>query len=210
MPCYLPIQGTHSWHGCDTTAQWWQKDSPFNAYMKHYQFSLVGEDDPFIWSTDLDGVPFGRPEDLDWEAAGVNLRHYICPPRVSLEHHLPYDHRNLIAHSHGGQVVLYACANGLKIRRLITICAPVRLNKRMRLVAAAAKPNIEHWLHIWSGHDDTIQWLGSLFDWQLRNRRAHPSAHANVHVPRVGHSRLLNDPLVFHLWEQQGWLDLLR
>lgn len=211
MTYYLPIQGTHGWDN-KPTLRWWQASSPFVAYLAQHGLQLVaGGEDPFIWSTDVDGLPsLGSRKLLRWQAAGLNLRRYCKPgPAGAPEgtHYVPYESRNFISHSHGLQVVLCAAAAGLRVRRLVSITGPVRDD--MMPIAKAARPNIAEWLHVASDRSDVTQWLGELFDGALGIVREHPLADRNVCVKKVGHSRLLEDPAAFPEWESRGFIEWL-
>lgn len=205
MTYYLPIAGTWGWDRGGPT-RWWEATSPFTAFMLQHGVQLVaGGEDPFIWTTDANGHkpwPWARGKHHDWKAGGLNLRRYCKPgPAGTPEgaHYVPYEHRNLIAHSHGLQVVLYAAANGLRIRRLVSVSSPVR--KDMRAVAEAARPQIAEWVHLASDRSDMVQWFGELFDGAFGIVREHPLADHNVCIQKVGHSKLLEDATAFPEWK---------
>jgi hypothetical protein len=215
---FLPIAGTWGWDR-GGPLRWWQAGSPFVLFAAEHGLQLVGAgEDPFIWTTDVNGhLPWKRGKHHDWKAGGLNLRRYCKPgPQGTPEgqHYVPYEHRNFIAHSHGLQVVLYAAANGLRIQRLVSVSSPVRND--MKDVAAAARPNIGEWLHLASDRSDMVQWFGELFDGAFGIVREHPLANVNVCIKKVGHSRLLEDPTAFPEWkiprpqlQDRGILDFL-
>lgn len=207
----LLVQGTHGW-GRDDNVQWWECRSPFCLFLRRSDISTLGGDRPFIWSTDLDGVGFfhrkGRRH-INWESAGYNLHSYLRPPLSShFDDYVPLADRNLIAHSHALQVVAYACANGLKINRLVTIGSPVRSD--MADVYAKARKNIGVWTHVHSDGSDRIQWFGELFDGHLGIVREAPLADRNILIASVSHSRLLNDSTCFPFWQTTGLLSFLK
>lgn len=208
---YLPVQGTWGW-GRGSALRWWQVGSPFHAFLAGHGLELLCPSDPFVWTSNLDGLkPWSRLN--EWRCAGINLRQHLKPPLLSDELYVPYEKRNLIVHSHGLQVALYAAAGSegaprLRIHRLISIGSPVRDD--MMDVARQARPNIGEWLHVHSDSSDRTQWLGGLFDGALGIVRTHPLADVNVGIPQVGHSGILEDPALFRHWTEDGLLDWLR
>lgn len=211
MTPVLLVQGTHGW-GRDDAVQWWEKRSAFCTFLQREQLSTLGGDYPFIWSTDLDGVGFfkgkGRRH-INWESAGCNLLAYLWPRLSSrFDDYVPLGDRNIIAHSHALQVVAYACAQGLKINRLVTVGSPVR--KDMADVYEKARPNIGVWTHVHSDGSDRVQWFGELFDGHLGIVREAPLADRNVLIASVSHSRLLNDKTCFAFWQATGLLSFLK
>jgi len=208
----LLVQGTHAWGRTDPETEWWSRRSPFAQFLTAEGCTVLGGDRPYVWDTDLDGVGFlsrTRTRHINWEAAGLSLYAYLRPPlRANFDDYVPLADRNLIAHSHALQVVAYACARGLIINRLVTIGAPVR--EDMAEVYAAARPHIGAWWHVHSDASDRIQWLGTLFDGHLGIVRAHPRADRNVAIPKVSHSKLVNDQRDFPLWDAYNLLPFLR
>jgi hypothetical protein len=193
---YLAVAGTH---GTRREDEWNHLGSAFTRFMLRRGFVSIEERaaSPFVWSTDLD---LGRSH-RDWQAGGRALLYYLVPP---LHPHLrlPPGRTRLVAHSHGGQVALYAASYGLKVECLVTVGTPVRGD--MREVAEAARPNIKRWLHLYSPRDLT-QILGSLFGGGFRVRRRMPLADLNREMPK-GHGDVLRDPSVMHAWVDDGWL----
>lgn len=209
----VPIPGTHGWRG-QLTGEWWSTDSPWMAFAESRGLrSLGGEKHPFVWSTDLNGHRFWRhlfgSQDFhsDWEAAARALYYYLRPIADHDDRYVPIADRNLIAHSHGLQPVLKACAMGLKINRLVSVMSPVR--KDMHYDAKMARPNIGAWLSIASCSDD-VQRRGSWFDGSWKLERAHPLADVADVVPNAGHSKILRDEEWFALWDSRGWFDWLK
>lgn len=209
MTSVLLIPGTYGWGWTDDAAQWWHPSSPFVAFLQREGFAILGGDCPFVWSTELDGIPnwLKRPKrkHVIWEAGGLNLYAYLANRLVPIEY-VPIRDRNIIAHSHAMQVVAYGCANGLKVNRLLTIGSPVR--EDMRDVYELARPNIAQWRHLYSDASDRIQWFGTLFDGKLGIVRRQAFADLNVQVPRVSHSKLLHESS--ELLKVNGDLDWLR
>lgn len=155
---------------------------------------------PFIWSTDLSGVsllPSRRR--VDWAAGGAALFYFIAAQKA-----IAGAQTAIIAHSHGGNVVLFAAAEqGLKIATLITVGSPVRSD--MSETARKARPNIGRWLAIHSDHTDYWQWLGELCSGGFLTREQ-PLADVNGFAPHVGHSALLRDATTFPYWVTNAWL----
>lgn len=209
MTSVLLVAGTHGF-GRRHASQWWEPGGAFYDFLDRSGFYMLGGDRPFTWSTSLDGlgwlIPRGRRH-ITWESAGINLDCYMRPPLGRLDY-VPIAQRNIIAHSHGLQVVAYACSRGLKINRLITLGSPVR--RDMEYIYRSARPNIGQWLHVHSDHSDRWQWLGTLFDGRIGIIREHPLADRNVKIARVGHTKLLEDVSSFALWHTRGLLNFLR
>jgi hypothetical protein len=201
------IAGTDSWKA-DGAVDWYCPTSNFARFLEsHGVAPLFNSGQPFIWSTDLSGVPFlTAGNHRDWQAGGAALAYYVMFKEGGA---LPGNETALVAHSHGLQVALYACATfGLKVNTLISVGSPVR--KDMMDVARIARPNISHWLHLHSDYSDRWQWLGEMFDGHFGIVREHPLADKNDAVPHVGHSDILRDPVDYHLWLDRGWLTWLQ
>ena len=168
---------------------------------------------PFAWTTDAAGWQFWRrwgignktADHRDWAAGGLALYAWIVPP-LAPERRIPPAETRVICHSHGLQVVLYACMHGLQIDTLISIGSPVRQD--MDLVTMAARLNIRRWLHVCSDRSDRMQWLGTLGDGALGIIRQHPLADVNHPLPSAGHSGVLHDPAWFGPWAE--WVDWMR
>jgi hypothetical protein len=196
--------------------QWYEPCSPFVAYLKTQAIdasTLAG----FLWSGDIGGIAkvlpwnwFRSIDERDWRAGAESLTYFLRPSflRNDEDAYVPLTDRNIIAHSHALQVVTYACANGLKINKLLTIGSPVRAD--MNDLYRAARPNIGVWTHVHSDGGDKMQWLGELFDGHLGIVREQPFADRNLRIPRVSHSKLLNDPAAFPCWQQYGLLEFLK
>ncbi len=186
---YIAVPGTWGWSLGQTKA-WWQEGSPFHRFMVEHGFHQDHAERSF-WSTRLDGVSLwqclrrSQAARRSWAHGGKVLHHFLT------EHTEPGKKRRVICHSHGLQVVLYACAQGAQIDRLISLGSPVR--KDMRSTAELARPNIVDWTHVASDRSDTTQIFGELFDGAFGIVREHPLADKNIIIPSVGHSQLLRD-----------------
>jgi hypothetical protein len=193
----LPSFSRAKWTGVpgtwatNDTNRWWEPDSPFSLYLQKLGI-LPLKSVAFIWSTNLEGLfPFwGSKRHKDWIEAGDVFRAYLADT--------PVKDRNVIAHSHALQAVLYACSKGLQLNSLTSVSSPVR--KDMEEVAEKARPHIGYWTHIHSDSSDRIQWLGELLDGHFGKVRKHPLADLNVGIPKVGHSDLLRKSEHFHNW----------
>jgi pimeloyl-ACP methyl ester carboxylesterase len=194
------VAGTWAWKPGDSRIPWWQSGSPFCACLAAAGIPVVSTKRPFIWSTDLD---MRQDSHMDWRAGGVNLYAYLVPDLCE-DRRLPPEQTLVIAHSHGGQVALYAAAEGLKIDTLITVATPVRGD--MAAVIVRARPNIRFWRHIHGGWKDHVQLLGGLLDGRFSLRRAFPEADENVEVSGATHSEFLNDQVKYLERWRGEWL----
>ncbi len=199
MTKYVGVLGTHGWTK-DPTRSWWPAGSPFNLFLEQQGIVMARPVRPFCWSGDIDGVPM-IANGNDWEAGAVALLYYL--------EHLPYEDRNLIAHSHGGQVALMAAHKGMAIRSLILIGTPVR--DEIEAIAPAALSTIGCCLHLCDARFDFMGFAGALLDWRFSLRRTFTVPGIDSRrVKGIGHSGLLYDPTKFPLWASEGWLDVLR
>lgn len=198
MVWYATVPGTWGFDGNGhDDDEWWQPHSEFVKFLQsHGYHQILIEGQPFVWSTNVDGFGLHR----DWQSAAKALQYFL--------HTVPYRHRNIIAHSHGGQVALLAAANGVKIRNLITVSTPVRGD--LKPVIAKARQNIGHWTHIHSGKKDFWQLFGSLWDGQIGLFRRMKQADVNVELPALDHSDLLRQPEHFHHWIAGGLAEYLN
>lgn len=201
MISYITIAGT--W-GSRHPLDWYNPDSSFSHFFAQCGAKqlITNPLNRYMWSTELDGV-IGKND--TWDAAGRALADYIVPPLLGKSLLAPKD-TFLIAHSHGGNVVAYACGKyGLKVEGLITVGMPVR--KDMDDVYKAASSNITRHLHLYAGWRDYWQNFGTLFDGRWGIHRQHPYANWNDKVPGGDHGSILRNPSFFHLWLDRGWLD---
>lgn len=220
---YVPVQGTWSLYDKDGKPQWWRPESEFSKFMLSKGLRILRPDDPFYWSTDVNGTKFwnrwfgdSTKDHGDWIAGGAALRYYLDRPCIKCGwHQEQVRHRNLIAHSHGLQVVLYACAQGLRVRRLISVGSPIRADmfEGENSVAKKALKNIDGWLHI---HDNTLtdrmQIFGEFGDGEFfgQSREVPFGTVVNDGLDKIGHSQILWTPEKIKLWEDRGWIDFLK
>jgi pimeloyl-ACP methyl ester carboxylesterase len=198
---YITIAGTF---GAKKNLDWYLPNSNFSKFLDAQGCHQL-ETNPlkrYMWSTDIDGVDANNNT---WDSAGRALAHYIAPPLLGNSLVAPED-TYIIAHSHGGNVVAYACGKyGLKVSGLITVGTPIR--KDLHEIYKAALPNISRHLHIYAGWRDYWQILGALFDGRFGLHRKHPFAHRNAKVAGGDHGSILRDEAFFPLWMEKGWLD---
>lgn len=193
MTTVILIEGTFG-------GDWAKPRSKFCRMLRANGFNPIRFDG---WTTNVGGVPniLERGKHRDWIAGGYGLGYFLRD--------LPLESRNIVCHSHGLMPVLYQGVRVKQpIRRLISVCSPVRGD--MQTQANGAKKRIARWRHIASVGGDPWQRLGELFDghfgWGDRNW---PQAE-NMQIPEIGHSKLLNDPKFLDLWKTDGMLDFLR
>lgn len=194
---YITVAGTNAAGKHD----WDCIDSPFTKFLEANEYGQLVPDvlERYEWSTALDGV---EGDNNTWDASGRALRDYFIPP---LYHQslLAAKDTFIISHSHGGNVVAYACGKyGLKINGLITVGTPIRGD--MYDMYKAAHENIDHHLHLHGGWKDYWQVFGALFDGRFGIHREHPFA-VNIKVPG-GHGSVLREQKYFPLWVSRKWL----
>jgi len=194
MTTVILVEGT--WGG-----EWARARSPFSCMLRAHEFApmrLQG------WSKNLDGVPnlLEHGQHRDWIAGGYALAYFLRG--------LDGADRNIICHSHGIAPVLYAAVReNVQIRRLISVCSPVRQDLQRQATVAAHR--IGRWRHISSNNGDPWQLLGELFDGHVGlGERKWMQADENLVIPGIGHAGLLNDPTFLDLWQTDGMLDFLR
>lgn len=197
---YIPIHGT--WGIDDGERAWWRPKSSFANYAKNYNIIQL-EDVPFIWSSDLTGFTYNilgpKTKLTDWAAGGWSLYYYL--------RHVPVGDRNIIAHSHGLQCVLFAASYGLEINNLISVGSPIRNDMHQTTVIARNK--IKHWMHIYDSWD-WIQVLGGFGDGRFLGSRTSVHADINHKLKDINHSDVLKVREKIYYWSNQGWFDFLR
>lgn len=193
----VAVAGTWAWQSA-----WWQDGSPFWRYMEaHGVYPARINGLPFRWSTDLgNSWKFWQTRRSQWEAGGDALAYYLDA--------LPAQHRVVLAHSHGGQVVAHAAAMGVEIDRVVTIATPYRAD--MEVTYAKARASIRRWAHVLDSDGDNTAWWGAFGDRRVGNVRHFTQADANIKIAGIGHSGLLSDPKHFHWWTCAGIIDHLK
>jgi pimeloyl-ACP methyl ester carboxylesterase len=202
---YLPVAGTWGYDGDPDPSEWWHPYSPWANFMAGRNIFHLDPDEPFVWDGAIDGLNWpwstSRQKNLGWMAAATQLKRWLKT--------VPVCDRNIVAHSHGGQVALY-CAMSLPINRLVTVSTPVRAE--MDAVARAAVCNIAGgWWHLHGDWKDRWQIFGGLMDGACRiERRFLIPGVVNMGFPGIGHTDLLCNPDRFPLWEREGIVAFLR
>lgn len=93
------------------TSTWWQRGGNFWNYVNGITGNVYGEKDAFSWS--------GANDHKERVKAASDLVTWVGSH--------PCTNLDIIAHSHGGNVSFLATRLGLKMRKLITLGTPVRL-----------------------------------------------------------------------------------
>lgn len=195
----ITVAGT--WGELPGHGKWWDRDSDFWAMLVEGGLTSVDAIDPFMWSTDLDGLD---NTNAGWAAAGRALFWYAAAKAPGIP-------VSVIAHSHGGQVLAYAAEAGLRLEHAITVATPVRsdLGRQYAVLAKVAKT----WTHIYTDEKYGGAWQ-ALGEWALggtpwRVRREMPGAR-NIFLPGRSHGDLVANA---NLWRSpprgQGWRGLL-
>lgn len=194
MTGVILVEGTHG-------GQWAQPGSLFWQLLEANGFT------PLLfkgWTTDVSGLPtlLGAGPHSDWMAGGYSLGYFL--------EDIPYENRNILCHSHGLNPVLYqATLVRQPIRRLVSVCSPVRAD--MQATATAAKPLIGRWRHVADTHGDHWQRLGELFDGHFGwCKTKWPQADENLTIPHIGHTGLLEDAQLIQLNITDGNFDFLH
>lgn len=173
---------------------WADGDSKFVKAAVESGVVFVDRNDPFKWDTALDGI-WGK--NSSWISAAAELRWYV-------HHKTSGEAVNIIAHSHGGQVVALALSQGLRVSNLITVATPVR--EDILPFWEKGAPNLKRWVHIHSdAWRDRWQVSGSFFDGYFGLKKRMPPPAENIFEPR-GHSELLDSSL----WSARGWWKFLE
>jgi hypothetical protein len=180
LKSYTPIGGTHDLG----RGNWFECDSPFAAWMGTQGYQCRRRKGPF-WSTALGGIPVYKMR--IWEFGASVLAEWM-------DNHLPVDDRRVISVSHGGQVAMIACANGLRLHSLVCITMPQR--KDMADIYRAALPNIGTFTNVYSDSwtRDFWQLAGTLADGAFRFRRQFKLdgvVATNIGIKGVGHTDLV-------------------
>lgn len=200
------VAGTGSWKD-NGSIDWFCPGHDFGKFLDAQGVAPIydgnGTPKPFVWSTDLAGVPV-LTNKKDWAAGGAALSYFVRFKAICRSYETA-----LIVHSHGLQVAAFAAAEyGLKVDTLISMGSPLRADMRDRY--QVLRTNTRYWLHVHSDKSDRWQWFGELFDGHFGIVRETPLANRNDFVPGVGHSELLRDPAQYHHWIDRGWIDLLK
>lgn len=216
---FAAVSGTWAYEHRFSLDEWWQPCSRFAMMLRRQGFAPI-DPRPFLWTTEINGAEGWRRwldwlpcvnkvgDQLDWYVGGEWLRRYCDPVQGQ-----PFV---VFCHSHGGQLAKFAAYQGLYIPVLVTIATPVRhLEAEIRPhvyedILPKMRRNIGYWIHLHSGWDDKMQWLGQFGDGVVRSNRSEPHADLNIQVPANRHSRILHPDDLMDLWITEGWLDIIR
>jgi hypothetical protein len=198
MPPTTVVLIAGTWGGSE---DWTNPQSLFSQFLRSKGFDPL----QFVWSGDVNGVPdpLENGKFSDWKAGGWSLSYFLRS--------LPYDQRNLIDHSHGGQLPPFcAVETRTLLRNNISVCTPVR--KDLRDTYIESRKFMNRWRHVYAKGWDFWQRAGEFLDGQVGWTRQMPpgSADDNVAIPGIDHHLLLTDPKNFPLWIENGLLDVLR
>lgn len=212
---YSPVHGTWARKERHLPTAWYNPTAEFARY--HAQFGIVHScpDEPFTWDGRINGAQGWRRwfsnntgDHLDWVTSGDALRWHSRARGVADIYY---------GHSHGGNVLGYACANGLRIKVLVTIATPVR--KDMEAVWKLARPNIGYWIHLHAMGDDWMQLFGQIGDgiwsparqmiYRDKTGRVTVAADQNYGLPLIQHSRMVSDPTCMPMWKDRGIIDTI-
>lgn len=190
---------------CANGSHWWHPWSPWWTYMATLGFAPFRTDD-FEWTGSLDGISLDRMwrwlagqqatiRHRQWYAGGQALRDYVLD---GIDAGQPKDRFVVVAHSHGGQVALYAACAKTVIPILITVSTPHRVD--MAAVIERARPHIGFWVHLYDPACDLIGQAGAFGDGPVSFLRTQPRADLNLAVDDCSHSLELRDGSKYHVW----------
>ncbi len=200
---YIAVAGTHG-----AKHDWPRPGSRFSTMLQEVNLRPVLDEagQPFWWNMRLNGWHWWH--DLgDWIKSAEQLIKW------SATLGLPLEDMNIIAHSHGGNVVLAAISRGLKVRTLTTVSTPPRYDKIFDYDRILA--NIGFWQHIYDSKRDwtatvgpTVRrfGFGSIGDGVFRGRIYELPGVLNRGHEGIGHSGALLDPKFERLWIDRGWV----
>lgn len=187
---FIPIAGTGGYK--DT---WVREDSEFGRMMLAAGCQSIRTGDrSFRWSGALDGI---EGDNAEWESFADSLFWFM--------RELPLEDRNVVAHSHAGQIVLILAARGFQFRSVTTVGTPCRDDIPLKL----AEDNILFHQHIYDLKLDLMGWLGQFGEGfkDLRKARSFGDPRVlNIPVAGISHSKVLRDREHVGKWITLGWL----
>jgi len=155
MQRVILVPGT--WGNTPDHDTWWMPGSDFWNRLVKLGYQPLS----FAWSTELDGV---IGDNSGWKRAGKRLAKQLLLDDI------------VIGHSHGGQVIAYACEGKFE-GQVITLATPVRDD------VPYSNLNYSLWTHVYGNYTDYWQLLGSIADGSLHGwRRKMPLADSNIKV----------------------------
>lgn len=198
----VPVHGT----GDTEPNAWWRPGSAVLQFLAGEGLELAPTRRPFEWTGDLDGVPWDNGR--DWPVEAGHLADVLAG--------LPWEFRNLICHSHGGELGLMATLDLEDgIRSLVTIGTPARKALRTEIGPKAIK-KIGAWRHLYDPKFDPWGLAGQLFDGRIDwrfftggDRAFHLAGMEDTPVKGMSHSKILREAKFFPAWRSSGALETL-
>lgn len=185
-----PLILVHGTWGLDSP--WWKAGSSLRLLLEAKGLPVVSPD--FKWTGELGGVGITYPADPTEKFNARDLTPWVIAGRSLLAHARAYvgDGKtvDLITHSHGLQVGVFACAFGLRVRTFLSLSGPIRGD--MEEARVDARPNIERWVQTYDPSptsDPTIR-EGMLFDGSISTSLDLPEGDLSLPAPGFGHSGL--------------------
>ena len=173
---YVPVAGTHAKK--DKQA-WNRPEALFAKYVQKEGWEWCGR--PFgFWSTALAGTFFSGGGHLAWRFGAAQLRDYL--------NELPYEDRNVIAHSWGGAVVAYMLADPKTemVRSVVTVDTPIQ--RSLDDLWEAGSLNRSYHEHLYSkGWGSRIRYAAQRG--RFTNKMSWATVNTNI---KGGHSGILN------------------
>ena len=192
----IPIAGTFEWQDIPLRTMpgrllWWQQGSEFSTMLAAQGIENAFPDRPFVWSTLLP-----QKDKRAWQDAGEKL--YFRADA------LPFDDRNFIAYSYGGEVLLYAMGFGLQVRNVIGVGVPVRQDMTHVDDVITKNHRFARW-HAIIDPLDPLLFIGSRWFHQT-----HSFVTSRDRIFGISHGRVLEVPRYYHYWHERGWFDILK
>lgn len=175
-------------------AKWAADGTPFRRMLADAGVEVVLP--PFEWSEDVSGIPsfFTGGKHSDWKAGGFAFGLFMD--------RIPFGDRIVLAHSYGGSVVAYGliAATAVPIRRLITVGTPYR--EDMEPVWAKAKARCGYHVHVCDPKPPFIERIAQAFDGRFSPcpQVGHPTADVVIKIPKMKHTRILDDAAFVDAW----------
>jgi hypothetical protein len=161
------VPGTHAVDASQAdTAEWYWPGRPFWQAAVVAGVALLGEHDPFEWSSNIGGL--GPRKFTEWKPAADALRWYgqlkVTQRALYLRDPVPDPQVvSILAHSHGGNVAAYAAARavkGFRVDTLILAATPIRAD--MVPIYAEAVTRCRRVIYLETGGHDLWRRLGLL------------------------------------------------
>jgi pimeloyl-ACP methyl ester carboxylesterase len=189
-----PLTGTNGTR--DTWAL--DRNSPLALTLasKRVYFIRASDGRPFRWQSSL------AVRGLEaWDIGADSLAYF--------SERLPYEDRNYLAFSDGGQVVWRLAASGFKMRSVTFVGTPNRAD----VESEKAIRNIGMSQIVYDSSFDLIAYLGGLFSGTVSTDRSFAQLGDRMKrypMKNIGHGGVLNTPALIRLWETEPWVDNIR